>query len=633
METETTTTTTTPVVGATPAPVPLVSNPSLRFYGHASLPFRAGLRPEAPYLDAALDLYEALHYERLPPPQLEARLSALHARLFDLSTPTGMLRDAAALSLLPLLLALEPRLEPLMRATLGRVLEYRCGTLGAECVRYDKTALYPRIEEGPPCEAEQFAEWRDRLIALLHRVLEEVPHEERLAEIQRHVESIVDARERARSCADSSKKTDTRFFLVQATRDGYDVWAAAAAGNTVAGGRNSSTAVRGRVWLHAGELPLALVRRAQHHVAGETRRLRARYGLVAHLSELVQALSARDVGAELHAASMRHVQRLNEVPTARSMAAWRRPAELAALVRASAPFYDEPLVSRMLRPLAQRTLARLDLVYKAAARRHAAPSVAPPAGVESTLDSLLLHIYDSMPPCHARLFLSFIGERTTADMFGNVATPRASHPRFHDRIRAAMFLLYGGWTLDRAMHVWRFLFAADGACAHAASGQETFEVHSKYARDLEGLHALYRKSIEGAERAAVASDLATAKTAEAKKEDTDGDETARGPASCRTLCAQGACPMVEADGASVSASKRASLAVEFSYVPDIEDVVSAAPSRSLDEVGAKSRAQARCTRFYRAVHPNRVGDAHPVAHPNAYYERALGYWKSVKQQQ
>ena len=664
----------------------LVNTPETTPQLRQRLPLEPGAT--ALYLDALLEIYEMMHYEGVAADSREfvRRFAAMHARLFDLESARGRAADAAGAALLPYVAFSHPHLEPLVTATLGHFLLARLQVLfpgetrlGAACVGAsasdaaaaadvapEQRNIYGSIAapayarhaapNGAPLECAQpsDAQIEQALASFAQRVLASAsvsaltPAEalaackRSLVAAQRRFDAVCAAARRASAAVPQQPR---RFYWVPALRDAADLWARADAADAAASGVGEPpVAVAGYTFVHYLELPLCLVRRAQHHYGTLTRTLRCE----AHVGAPLGLLSAADLVARDAADVLahRHMERLaakSDAARARPQPAYQRARthrELVALVtqtraafeaRMLAPYGAPGVLPRFfyeadLAPTAARAYERFAEVQRRTAREHRGRIVVP-TGVEESAERLVEHAWAAMPPCYARM----VTRAFASDIGGGVA-----HPKYDARIRLALFLFYGGWPYERALALWRLVFSS--ACRYARDPDaRQFAQHSEYARHLETLYAMYRSDLDeqdvadapAARGIAHARDLALPAPASAAPASAGAGAAATrrgGPASCRTLCDLGFCPMAQVDKASAAATT--ALRDEFAYVPDVEEAHGGAAAEwhaPLDAVAGEAlhmRAQRRCARLYAAAHP---GDGAPVAHPVAFYERALSY--------
>jgi hypothetical protein len=584
----------------------------------------------AALLDALLEIAEMCVLEGIEPSSREfvRRCAHMHARLFDLATAAGRRADVAALALLPYAVYAFPQLDALVHTALARLFVFRLEALFPGETRLARAcapagvarAVYTSFE-APSYSKHVFARATPGVRAQIARELAA-----RFACAPAQCAASLAAAERrlARSTAGAAPR---RFYVVPALRDAFDVWGGAGAGDAVA--------FRGHVVVHYGELPLCLARRAQHHFFETLRVLRRnaplspQHGLCsaddAASEEPARALAERYIeriapaGASASANANDAYRRARTVQDAESVVEAARRAFAAHLGAPRAAPHAVPrfVYDAELAPSARRALERFADIQRRAAHAHAQRrfAAAVPPRVEETPERLVAHAWAAAPPCYARVIT-----RAFASDLG-----AASHPKYLQRIRLAMFWFYAGWPFERALRAWQHLFASK--CRFAARSFEAFAQHSEYARTLESLHALFRADLNEAYEhggGAIAANRDMATTAAPAAAPASG-----GPTSCARLCADGACPMSRVE--TLGAGARAQLRDEFAYVPDIEEL--GAPWHDAAPITTAAtdveRAQTRCTRLYVASHRGRPHDTAAITHPLAFYARALSYHAAI----
>jgi hypothetical protein len=605
------------------------------FFVHTGASVALSARRPGVYLDALLEIAEMLDYEGLKPVPVSSvavtvtgdvtgdvvtcefgrRLAQLHRRLFDLSSRRGQLEDASSLALLPHFILAQPRLEPLVRRTLGYLLYYRVHELfDSEEKRYAAATAATAIEDTSTNPQRLYSAiltpsttQENTFRTSLQQLLQECGLDTSEDALERHCDSIEDARERDPSSA--------RLYLVPVLRDAYDLWIDAHA---------VPTATDGYVWLGWRELASCLVRRSQHHLDTTLREARRRYGLVSNLDTLLE--SKDETLCRHHVERLHASHRSSSLTTAAAASATATASALQEFIEFVQDHglgtvlgigLESSYYEKLVKPLAAQALERLELIQRASTRLRARqPLVAIPEGIESNSFMLLEHAWLTMPPCYVALLTR--------------AIERREHPKNRERIRLATFLFYAGWTLDRALSVWRHLFIYK--CSYAAAGERQFREHSSYARDLESLHKMYLRDQETRGSANTSTNtvtvtgsstrsgpLADLELPMTRQRSISSDSSVAvavavttatgGPSSCARLCEQRQCPMQASKSTIVEA---------FNHVPDIEELI-------LD----KDDARTRCTALYHAIHPGLPGDATPISHPVSYYERAL-FYESVR---
>lgn len=486
------------------------------------------------------------------------------------------------------------------------------------------------------------------------------------------------------------------LYLVSAQRDASDAWLLAEA----SGGRVAPpTAVHGWTWVTYRELSRCVARRTQSAVWGALRRLRETCQLVGRLSgffdvnsplpayrpdvvgtptmiesaarnyisRLRETVDQRTDEAAAAAAAARrsgaalgdsNAARLVSAHVASMRAAYARLCASAGERSARRDFVVDFVFNRALLPIADAAATRLLQVRQHIMRGTAFSRVQVPRGVEATPYTFYKHALEAMPPCLMHIVREAVPARDGV---------QGQHPRYMERIRLALFLFHAGWSFDRALVVWQYLFALSNACPHARGTTAQFARDSKYARTLEGLYNMYvadilerdgapgasggagegvrnardmeidisASAMLGGEQSAVAAAATTTAVAPSPApapRPAPAETRSGGPASCTTMCRGGMCPLYS-ESPDASFVRRKPLVEMLSNVRDIEDALRPVGAIDLEEHGSAHlqepvrRAQVRCSRIYRSL---RRGDDRAVRHPLLYYQHSLEWLEAAR---